>query len=450
MEMQKVGRNQICPCGSGKRFKDCCGQLATPDTARDSTVDATPWVTLMNRALAAQLANRLDEAEDLFRSSLKIQPDSPDALHMLGVIRYEKRDYYEARSLILRALELTGWSIPSFRHNLGLVLSRTLTGDANENVRERRRQYREWQSARQVSRSDDHPFVSVVIPCYNHERYVRTALQSVYEQTYRNIEIIVIDDGSTDSSRKIVEGVLSNCPFRHRFVTRENRGAPATINEGIAMSTGEFVNILNSDDWFHFGRIARMVQGIALAGADWGFSAVDFVDENDRPVDTLHHATAYQQTCGSANIPFGDTVGFSFLASNVAISSGNLFASRALIDKLGGFRQYRYNHDWDFCLRALWLSEPVFVDEALYSYRVHPGNTIKESRERARVEANEIMGEFLLPASTSGSGAAPFAPSIDNWGTNFLVAALCQGHGSRIGIEALRMALAIDSEVEAR
>ena len=84
----------------------------------------------MASALEAQKSRRLDDAEQLYREAIALTPDSADALHMLGVIRYERRDYAEAKALILRALDLTGWRFPNFRHNLGLVVARA--NDCND------------------------------------------------------------------------------------------------------------------------------------------------------------------------------------------------------------------------------------------------------------------------------------------------------------------------------
>lgn len=87
-----------------------------------------------------------------------------------------------------------------------------------------------------------------------------------------------------------------------------------------------------------------------------------------------------------------------FWTSNPSISTGNLFVLASLFNKLGGFRDYRANHDWDFCLRASEWSEPCFVDSPLYRYRIHGANTISENAARNRVEADEILSQHLARA----------------------------------------------------
>lgn len=90
--------------------------------------------------------------------------------------------------------------------------------------------------------------MSVVVPSYNHAPFVELTLRSIFKQTFAPAELLVIDDGSTDSSRKIIEPVLHDCPFPCEFVARHNRGLSATLNEGFARTRGEYFAYLGSDD----------------------------------------------------------------------------------------------------------------------------------------------------------------------------------------------------------
>jgi glycosyltransferase involved in cell wall biosynthesis len=435
--MNAPSRNQPCPCGSGKRYKDCCGSLeATLPTVEGGRRGEAQ--NFMDAALAAQHARRLDEAERLYRAALAIVPDEPDALHMLGVVRFERDDFAEARTLIVRALELTGWKFHAMRSNLGLVLARESADVDPRPGSAVRQRYREWLAARKTENSQLKPLVSVVIPSYNHARYVEQALASVFGQSYRNVEIIVIDDGSRDDSAKLIGDFLRGSPFPCRFIARENRGAAATINEGLALAGGDYVNVLNSDDWFHADRLATMVAAVAGTGSEWGFSAVNFADGSGSPVDPLRNRRVFDLTCAIAAIPFRETVGFSLLATNVSVSTGNLFIARGLLEKIGPLQDFRYNHDWDFCLRAVLEAEPVFVPQPLYFYRVHEKNTIAESGPRAQAEAREVCSKFLRAAMSRRGGNAPFAPTLANWGLGFVNIILAGGMGALVDESAMR------------
>ena len=120
--MEQVHRNQACPCGSGKRYKHCCGAVAP------SAGDAGNPLALMAAALRLQQAGALDEAEARYREVLGSTPNEPDCLHMLGVICYQTGRVQEALGLVERALDLTGWQFDSMRYNLGFVISRLMEG----------------------------------------------------------------------------------------------------------------------------------------------------------------------------------------------------------------------------------------------------------------------------------------------------------------------------------
>jgi glycosyltransferase involved in cell wall biosynthesis len=434
-----IRRNDPCPCGSGRRYKDCCGRLA-PAIAEKPPTDVS---ALMREGLAAQQGRRFDEAERLYRSVLERVPDEADTLHMLGVVRYELGDDDDALALILRALDRSGWKLGAFRHNLGLVLAHRNRAAEEPRLAQIRRRYEEWRT-RPLPAVPDLPRVSVVVPSFNHARYLERALRSVFEQTHRDVELIVVDDGSTDSSPDITRRMLADCPFEHRLVTRGNRGAAATINEGVSLATSAWINILNSDDVFAPDRLETMLREVSGRGAQWGFSGVACIDADDAPADPLRDSRAFVLTCGQAAVPFRETIGFALVVDNVAVSSGNLLFSRDLFDRVGGFRELRYNHDWDFCLRALATAEPIYASGPLYRYRLHGGNTIAESAARARDEANDVLRPYLDRAMRADVSLAPFAPSVANWGSRFVIALLESGMGQLLDPAQLRdLALAV-------
>ena len=365
-------------------------------------------------------------------------PDVPDALHMLGVLRFEQGDCKEAAQLILQALDLTGWRFPTFRYNLGLVIARAHDEQAErdrDSVIRRSRTSRPENSATNGAR----PTVAVVVPCYNHARFVERAIESIFSQTYRQIELVVIDDGSTDGSTEIARRALAPSPFPCRFVARENRGATATINEAISLSSAPFINILNSDDWFSDDRIALMVEHVAASGAHWGFSQTAYVDDRDHPLDPVLDKRAGTLSAVAGAASRQATVGFSLLGGNAAISSGNLFFSRALFQRIGPFGYLRYNHDWEFSLRALRVAEPKFVAAPTYHYRLHDSNTISGAiGDGGMSEANIMLTEFFRWASSEQASANPLAPTMRTWGMYFVCSCLNNGWAGLFDAEELR------------
>jgi tetratricopeptide (TPR) repeat protein len=193
---------------------------------------ATNLRDIMLSALACQRRGDLPGAEALYRQALTLQPDEPDCLHMLGVVCYETGRNREAYELVYRALSLTGWRIESMRHNMALVLVKLLAYADTGNARSVQQRYVEFCRERDARRLDRDPLVSIVIPSFNHGNWIQRALESVYCQTYRRLEVVVIDDGSSDGSPEIIRESLSRCPFPCRLVVRENRGAHARSTRG--------------------------------------------------------------------------------------------------------------------------------------------------------------------------------------------------------------------------
>jgi len=382
----------------------------------------------MEQALAAQRGRDLRRAANLYREALALAPDDPDALHMLGVVCYDLHDDAQARQLILRALDLTDWRHLAFRHNLGLVIARQVGGGDDARLARLRARYREWRSGVSASAvTVPPPKIAVVVPCYNHSAFVERSLRSVFTQTYRELELIVIDDGSADATAAVARRVLEDCPFPSRFLARANRGAPATINEGVGQSDAAYINVLNSDDEFTPDRLSVLVEAIASRGLAWGFAAVDVVDIDGRPADPLRELRALTLLVRQGSIELEETVGFSLITHNTAVSTGNLFFSRPLFDAIGGFRDFRCNHDWDFCLRALPHAEPLFVPQTGYRYRLHSGNTIVSAGADARAEANRIFGDYFTWAASGEACSSPWAPCFMNWGVEFLTVVLEAG-----------------------
>ena len=127
----------------------------------------------------------------------------------------------------------------------------------------------------------DFPLVSVLMPLYNKELFVAEAIESVLNQTYSNIEIIIVDDGSTDNSFAIAKSYESKNVFLYR---QENKGASAARNTAFNHAKGDFIQYLDTDDLLHRDKIIEQIKNIGeendvLATAQWGYFK-DSVNEN--------------------------------------------------------------------------------------------------------------------------------------------------------------------------
>ena len=110
--------------------------------------------------------------------------------------------------------------------------------------------------------------ISVVVTCYNHEKYIEQCLRSVFNQTYTNIELIVLDDGSTDSSTQIIQEVLKDSPFETRFETHENLGVVKNRNLGLELIRGDYLLFVDSDNYLDADYVEQLYSKLTETNAD--------------------------------------------------------------------------------------------------------------------------------------------------------------------------------------
>src|SRR6267142_4272392 len=128
----------------------------------------------------------------------------------------------------------------------------------------------------------DAPLVSVVIPNYNCGRFLAETLESVFAQTYPNVEVIVVDDGSTDDSLNVLESFAA----RVRVVRQANQGVSAARNAGIRESRGAFVAFLDADDLWHPEKLTKQIAVFANPAVGLVYCAVEYIDEQGRSLGT--------------------------------------------------------------------------------------------------------------------------------------------------------------------
>lgn len=263
---------------------------------------------------------------------------------------------------------------------------------------------------------NDAPLVSVIMPVYNHARYVADALASIVGQDWRPLEIIVIDDGSKDESLKIVEDAVAALPadagLSIHVSGRPNKGAHVTINEGLAQAKGDYIAILNSDDLYLPGRLRLCVDAARAHKARMVLTYVDPIDDDGAPLPVEHRWRGWYADVMMQELDLAPSLSALLLRYNIGISTGNFVFHRSLVDEIGVFAEYRYAHDLDFLLRASVLEEPILIREKLYGYRIHASNTISESDERVTAEVAEIVRSYLV-RTFEAPPRNPLAPRFD-------------------------------------
>jgi len=224
--------------------------------------------------------------------------------------------------------------------------------------------------------------ISVVVPSYNHERFIEATLRSIMQQSLPPAELIVIDDGSSDGSPRVIERALADCPFPCELLARNNRGLCATLNEGFERSRGEYFAYLGSDDlWLPDFLKARVSLLESRPAAVLAYGHTYFVDEQNRIIDCTADWASYAD---------GD------VREMLLQTTGPM--SPTVLYRRGALQQERWDErskleDYDLYLRLCALGEFAFDPRVLSAWRRHDANVswdqtlMLEEQLRAQREA---------------------------------------------------------------
>jgi cellulose synthase/poly-beta-1,6-N-acetylglucosamine synthase-like glycosyltransferase len=231
--------------------------------------------------------------------------------------------------------------------------------------------------------SEDHPLVSIVTPSYNQGRYLDETIQSVLTQDYARIEYLVIDGGSTDSSREIIQGYSDRLAY---WVSEPDYGQAHAINKGLSRAKGSVLAWLNSDDAYLPGAVQQAVNAlIAHPEHDLAYANCDYVDAAGRHLQTLQ-AWDFVPRRLVTGIP-------------LVIQPASFFRRRAL-DRAGGLDEsLRYLMDHDLFVRMV-LAGLTFwkVDDVWARFRLHSTSKTQSQWIGFNLELQQIIGQtFATP-----------------------------------------------------
>lgn len=242
---------------------------------------------------------------------------------------------------------------------------------------------------------------SVVIPVYNHRPYVAEGLVSALRSRLVT-EILVVDDGSRDGSAALLERLAAPHGGRVRNLTPPeggNAGAHNRLNQLVEAASQPWIAVLNSDDAFLPERFAVAAMRVRKTAIDFLTGHILIMDEDGRPLGRKRGPL-------SPEFPFPAELDVSGLMAagdllpllanqNIIATTSNMMFTKALWQRIGGFADYRYVHDWDFALRAIALGTPAYLPLYLTRYRVHISNTIRESTEAVDRETTKVFQCFF-------------------------------------------------------
>lgn len=240
--------------------------------------------------------------------------------------------------------------------------------------------------------TEDRQLVSVIIAAYNHEGYVGDAIESVLNQSYKNWELVIINDGSTDGTVHEIKKYLQD--KRIRFFDQENQGVVKTLNRGVALAKGDLVCFLDSDDKFAPKKIEDQTR-IVASGADIVPTKIKQIDASGKIIDISQIANYFN------DLPFSEKsqkeIVENFDRANYFCKSSVLVKKR-FFEELDGFNsQLSYAYDYDFWLRVINSGACVKWDENENTlYRLHENNETRRGKERMALETILVLYSNFL------------------------------------------------------
>jgi alpha-1,3-rhamnosyltransferase len=208
------------------------------------------------------------------------------------------------------------------------------------------------------------PSITVLVPSYNHAPFVERTLRSIFAQALKPEKLIVIDDGSKDESVPVIEKALKDCRFDLEFISRENRGLCATLNEGLAKTDTEYFAYLGSDDIWLPGFLKEQVSLLgSRPDAVLAFGHAYLIDAQDNIIDRTDNWTAFAD---------GDMLPL--------LLRGVIFSSPTVVYRTAALKKYGWNEDarledYELYLKLSGDGEFARNEKILSAWRQHESNT---------------------------------------------------------------------------
>jgi glycosyltransferase involved in cell wall biosynthesis len=233
--------------------------------------------------------------------------------------------------------------------------------------------------------------ISIIMPCYNAASFLEKAVMSVMNQTYRKLELIIIDDGSTDNSYEICERLQSEHPDRVKILRQNQKGPYIARNLGLDHATGEFIAFLDADDWWSEDFLTKLHAALEDAPDSvlsyCGWRNVGAVDRNNSPfIPKNYESDSKLELLLDGGSPW---------PIHAALSR------HAAINSIGGFRtDLSTSLDFDMWLRLAAFNKIILVPEALAFYYFHGEGQISSQPWKQAINGWRIKRSFLSAHSS--------------------------------------------------
>ena len=244
------------------------------------------------------------------------------------------------------------------------------------------------------------PNVSVIIPCYNAEKTIAETIESVLAQTYQDYEIIVVDDGSMDQSKEVIQSFGEKV----KYIYQENGGQSAARNTAIRNSIGKYLAFLDSDDLWKPQKLEKQLEIMQEKGVDWCYCDCEyFIDRTGKSIGTYSHLI---------RSPKKGYVIEALLLGNF-IASPTPVVSKAVFEQAGYFDEspeIQSREDWEEWIRIAMVCPIIYLPDVLAKHRIHENSiTFMENPDVAFSShvavVNKVCSQFPVQLASLRSKA---------------------------------------------
>lgn len=235
------------------------------------------------------------------------------------------------------------------------------------------------------------PLISIITPAYNAETTIVATIESVLNQTWKNWEMIIIDDGSTDNTHQTAASV------HHpgiRLLQEKNKGVAATRNQGMKLAKGEYIAFLDSDDLWEPEKLASQIAFFQQADSSYGLvhsSYLEFDEQGSYAPKPLQH-------CKNLNIS-GEV--HTDLIIHDFIATLTVMIKREVVENIGDFDlNFSGTEDWDLWIRIAEKYKVGYIDRSLARYRLNASG-LSKNYTSFEGELKKVLDKYLTPSNVN-------------------------------------------------
>ncbi len=216
--------------------------------------------------------------------------------------------------------------------------------------------------------------ISILIPAYNHQAYIAQTLDSILNDGFKDKEIVIINDGSTDNTDEIIKNWIEKNKNKIHIIykSRENRGLTKTLNELLSLSSGSYLVALASDDYLLDGGLEKRYRYLVLHPEKYAVFADCIVVDNESK--KTHDSGLFNLRNANKRRLLTDSGIKKEFISNFAVPGPVLMVRRDFYSQFGGYNEEMYMEDFDLYLKFASKNIIGFLDEKVSAYRLHDAN----------------------------------------------------------------------------